>query len=343
MRTIILLYVLPGLFVTLGCAESARESAREAVFYTARDSVTAAIPEPAAAPLAPDFEAPGLASAGMMGMMSQATPPAFPGADQAAFPGADQPAPAPEGVPRKIIYNADISLVVEDYETTEQRISRLVESSGGYIADLNASGSPGAQRSARWKLRIPVASFEGFLREVLALGELESNRRTTEDVTEQYFDIEARIKNKQVEEQRLIEILEQTTGKLEEVLRVEVELSRVRGEIEQLQGRLRLLANLTSLTTVTIQIRERARFEPPPPVAADFQTQVARSFQGSLDDLRRLGESAVIFAAGWGLWLLVVILPSLLIGLVLLRWALRILLRLILKAWQQSRVSLTRT
>lgn len=341
------------LLVTSGCAESPRSASVTEMLIAPTES-TSPMPDFAytkrfegTTPSGGDVETSGMSGMGMMGMsagtmMAQAASPAFPESNQAAFPADETVTPLPVAADRKIIYNADVSMIVESLDPIEASIAQLVERSRGYIADQNVTGSPGAPRSARWKVRIPVEVFEAFLRDLLALGELETNRRTSEDVTEQYFDLDARVRNKQVEEQRLIEILQETTGKLDEVLQVEAQLSRVRGEIEQFQGRLRLLANLTSLTTVTIQARERVKFEPPPPVVADFRTQVARAFHDSLDELRRLGESLVVFAAAWGLWLVVVVLPTILIGLVILRIMLRVLFRILRKSWQQSRDALTR-
>ena len=131
----------------------------------------------------------------------------------------------------------------------------------------------------RWKLRVPVDQFESLVQKVVALGELERNTRTSQDVTEQFYDIEARIKNKKAEEKSLTKILDERTGKLEDVLKIETELSRVRGEIEQLEGKIRVLENLSSLATLTLSVREREKFEPPRPAVADFPTQVARTWE----------------------------------------------------------------
>ena len=132
--------------------------------------------------------------------------------------------------------------------------------------------------------------------------ELVSRRTSSEDVSDEYFDLEARIKNKQVQEQTLQKILEERSGQLEEVLKVEVELSRVRGEIEQMQGRLRVLQNLSSLATLTLTIRERDRFTPPAPVVADFPTQVSRTFHASLTRLVDVGKALVLFAVAQAPW-----------------------------------------
>ena len=127
----------------------------------------------------------------------------------------------------------------------------------GYLARMEVAGSPGLPRSGRWTARVPGARFEAFLDAVAGLGELVSRKLDSQDVTEEFFDTEARIKAKRVEEARMLKNLEESTGSLKDILEVEHELSRVRGEVEQLEGRLRLLANLTDLTTVTIAIARR--------------------------------------------------------------------------------------
>jgi hypothetical protein len=218
-----------------------------------------------------------------------------------------------EGLKRKIIYRAEIGLTVEDFAKTEPQVERLVQGAGGYIAEMELLGSPGSPRSARWTVRIPVERFEKFVRDIAQLGELEKNQRKSEDVTEKYYDIEARIKNKKVEEERLVKLLADATGKLEEILKVEGELSRVRGEIEQLQGVLRVLQNLTSLTTVTITIQERKDYKPAEPAAPSFGTTVARTFQSSVDNLIAVGKAIVLVAVAIAPWLPIILIAALVV------------------------------
>jgi hypothetical protein len=244
-----------------------------------------------------------------------------------ATPAAIQPeaAPAPAGSPaisRKIIYDAQIDLVVESVDPVAKKVSTLVQQSGGFVAELNVIGSPGSLRSMRWRFRIPVERFDSFVDSILTLGELERNTRTSQDVTEQYYDIEARIKNKKVEEQTLTKILQERSGKLEDVLKIEVELSRVRGEIEQLEGKIRVLENLSSLATLTLNVREREKFEPPPPVVADFPTQVGRAWSSSLLSVVNFGKAVVLWAVSWAVWVPIVLVGGLLAW-VLLRWLFR--------------------
>jgi hypothetical protein len=233
---------------------------------------------------------------------------------------------ASPSTPRRIIYNADISLVVEDFSRAQSEIPALVQKAHGYIGEQDLLGSPGSRRSARWKVRVPVEAFESFLAEIAELGELERNSRTSQDITEQFADLDARVKNKKVEEERLQKILQENTGKIEDVLKVESELSRVRGEIEQSEGRLRLLDNLSTLTTVAITVNEREKFQPAPPVAASFPVRVSRAFNDSWRALIETGESLALWFVAVLPWLPLYLISGIVaffLGRWLLRWVVR--------------------
>jgi hypothetical protein len=205
--------------------------------------------------------------------------------------------------PRKIIYTAEVDLVVENLSKGAQELARLVRESGGYIADTNISGQSGSQRSGTWKARVPVERYDAFMADAARLGEVRSIRSSSQDVTAEYTDVAARIANKQIEERRLRRHLEASTGKLSEILQVERELSRVRGEVEQAQGRIRVLANLSSLTTVTLTLSEIKNYVPPSPPT--FATQVGRQFSGSVSALREFAKGILLFLVALAPWLVV--------------------------------------
>jgi hypothetical protein len=305
------------LLPVLGCgAESARESAVKSARYAAE-----AAPPPAAKSVAPargdvlnyGTSATSMLGAGMMDGMSGV----------AAQPPADKPA-----LSRKIIYDGQVELVVKDVDATAKKVVTFVQEAHGYIAEQGTTGAPGSQRSMRWKLRVPVDQFEALVQKVVELGELVQNSRTSQDVTEQFYDIEARIKNKKAEEKSLTKILDERTGKLEDVLKIETELSRVRGEIEQLEGKIRVLENLSSLATLSLSVREREKFEPPPPTVADFPTQVARTWERSLHALVDLGKGVILWAVDWVLWIPLLVVGAL-FAWIIVRWLIRRLPRLI--------------
>jgi hypothetical protein len=205
-------------------------------------------------------------------------------------------------ISRKIIYNTEIDLVPENLSAAERELRRLVKSYGGYVADTEVSGQPGASRQGEWTLRVPVDRFETFVSEVARLGELQRIHTDSQDVTEDYYDSGARLANKRVEEQRLLFHLRASTGKLQEILQVEHELTRVREEIEQLQGHIQKLGRLSELATVKVQMHEVKEYVPPK--AAGFGDQVGRTFHDSLAALRAAAQGAVLFIVALLPWLI---------------------------------------
>jgi Domain of unknown function (DUF4349) len=228
---------------------------------------------------------------------------------------APAPARAP-AVPRKIIYDARIELLVDSLTTAEQAVLKLIKDHDGFLAESDQSSVTSTQRRATWRVRVPVDRFEVFLAEVTRLGEVRQNHLGSQDVTEEYFDVDARIHNKQEVEKRLLKHLSESTGKLEDILAVERELSRVRGEVEQMQGRIRFLANRTALSTITVEAMEWKDYKPP--VAAAFQTQLGRTFFNSVDNLSAFGKAILMVTVALLPWL-----PLILLGALITRWLIR--------------------
>lgn len=229
------------------------------------------------------------------------------------------PADAPQGaadvptpIARKIIYNGSVALIVPDLSAAESRLVALVEAEQGYVSETNISGSPGSQRSGTWTLRVPSDRFASFMAAVSRLGELQSTRTDSQDVTQEFYDLEARISVKTEEEKRLIKILDEASGKLKDILEIEKELSRVRSEIEQMQGRLRYLSHQTSLSTVTVQMTEIKDYEPP--VAPTLGQRIGRTFSGSLEDLVAFLEAVVLAMVALTPWLVLILPGGLLVG-----------------------------
>jgi Domain of unknown function (DUF4349) len=204
-------------------------------------------------------------------------------------------------VARKIIYDAKLDLIVESLNGLEPSILDLVKRNGGFLAESDLATQVSTQRTATWRVRVPVDHFDAFVSQVSRLGEVRTSHLGSQDVTEEFFDLEARIRNKQEEEKRLLKHLADSTGKLEDILKVESELTRVRGEVEQMQGRLRFLANRADLSTVTITATELKDYTPPQPVS--LAAQIHTTFFGSLDALTAFGKSLLLIVIALVPWL----------------------------------------
>jgi hypothetical protein len=198
----------------------------------------------------------------------------------------------PAAIARKIIYIGSVNLRVENLDEGEAALESLVKEFKGYLGGADKRGRPGTARTGTWTIRVPSSSFNSFMKSVAGLGELEESSRTAQDVTEEYVDIEARLKNKKTEEARIAKLLAEATGKLTDVLQVEKELSRVRGEVEQIEGRLRFLANQVELSTLTVSMSEVKGYVPQGEPSVG--TRVARSFSGSVEAMKEFGISALV-------------------------------------------------
>jgi uncharacterized coiled-coil protein SlyX len=223
----------------------------------------------------------------------------------------DGPQSVTLGLPRKIIYEAEITLTVQEFFASEIAVTKLVKQYGGYFADAYVDRTYGQQLSGRWRIRIPVAQFDPFLEAVSRLGVPESRHQTAQDVTEEFVDLEARISNKKRLEKRIVELLSSSSGKIKDVIEVERELARVRGEIEQSEGRLRYLTDRTEFTTVVVSTREVRDYVPPE--TPSFLTRMRQTLGHSLLSLRDFGEYvliATVFMLPWMAVLGVVLGPA---------------------------------
>ncbi len=212
-----------------------------------------------------------------------------------------------EDFKRRIVRTGEMELHVEDFSQVPSTVSELVNKYTGYIASSNVTGSTGSTRHGTWTLRVPSERFEEFLDELEHSGELQSRHTNSREVTTEYYDVASRIRNQQSEEERLLKHLEGSTGRLDDILTVEREITRVRGQLELLQGRMRMLEDVTSLSTVTLTVREILAFTPAESPA--FATRVSRTFETTKANLTATGQAIVIFLIGFGPWIIILVVP----------------------------------
>ncbi len=195
---------------------------------------------------------------------------------------------------RKIIMNGSYSLRVADARGAVEQLRTLTAATGGYVAEatLNRDGS-GTWRG-RLVLRIPVAGFPGAVQQLGQIGEVESERQWSQDVTEQYMDLEQRVAILQEHEQRLRELAARAAT-FDDWNKVTGQINETRTQIENGLGRLKLLTNQVDYAILEVQVWQPSPAELPlPRETGALLGQVQQAFVYSTRHLGSLGRRAVV-------------------------------------------------
>lgn len=153
---------------------------------------------------------------------------------------------------RMLIWKANLSIQVWNVSNTVSVATALAERQGGFVERKSDSG----EESASLTLRIPSKRFKTALASFEMLGTVTYRNIEGEDVTEQYIDVEARLKNKIVLRDRLKELLEKATA-VKDVLAIETELNRIQADIDSMEGRIKSLKGQVDFTTITLSLERR--------------------------------------------------------------------------------------
>jgi len=184
---------------------------------------------------------------------------------------------------RKIIRNAELSLETDSPEQTQQSITSIAENNGGFVVESQQSSSD-VRSSTRdivsMSVRVPAQKFGDVLDQI---------RRTSkrvvfetvkgDDVTEEFIDVEARLKAKKALEQQFVEIMKRANS-VQDALNVQSELAGVRAEIEKIEGRKRFLENQANLSTIKMKLQSPVAFAAS---SSGFSEKLGQSFGTGFD------------------------------------------------------------
>lgn len=216
------------------------------------------------------------------------------------------------GVDRKVVYNARLDLEVEDVDAAVDHVQRMATSLGGGLmnASVRDEGQGGERRRvADVTVRVPASAHADALSQLRRLASrVRTETAQSSDVTEEYADLQARLRNLQATEARYLELLGQARN-IGEVLQVQDRLNSVRLEIERIQGRINLLDRLAEMATITVHLE-------PPAAAAETPWHpgdvAANAWEALRAIMQGLATAAIYFAIAGG-WLAVLLALGLLV------------------------------
>jgi len=213
---------------------------------TLKSSVT--WPEPAPPPIAPTE-----ASTAMYDTLAT---PAQPKATASVVNGALTNPTGPSPAAPMIARTVSLAIQVKDVAGSRQALDAILAAYQGYAAELTINTPEGSARSFSASLRIPAPMLSAALTDLRGLGRVQNETQAGEEVTQQHADLLARLNNARETEKRLLAILQQRTGKVEEVLQVEEQISNTRGEIERMEAEQKALEHRVDFATVQLQLAE---------------------------------------------------------------------------------------
>lgn len=215
---------------------------------------------------------------------------------------------------RMITYQVTMTIAVKEFDEAKTELLSIVDQAGGYVASASVAAAAGGAQRGDLTLKVPAAQLSQVLERIRALGRVTLEKLSTEEVTDQVVDLEARLRNSRATEQRLIEVLRSRTGKVADILEVEREISRTRQEIERMEAQRKNLLQRVEMATIQVRLTEEFKAElMPAPVGTwthlrnalvDGYGNFLASFLGLVVFLARYGLTLLFWGGlGWLVWL----------------------------------------
>ncbi|BBH21234.1 hypothetical protein Back11_25790 [Paenibacillus baekrokdamisoli] len=201
------------------------------------------------------------------------------------------------GMNRKLIYRSNVAMQVDDYAKAQTLLKNIIHLSGGYLLKFDDKKTS-AELGGTYTIKVPSSGFDSFLTalEKLKGSSYESSIEGT-DVTEEYVDLESRMKARQVVEARLLSFMEKAV-KTDELLKISNELGDVQTEIERIKGRMRYLDKNVAYSTIELRMYQQTVTEVP--VVKEEKTGFLQSLQNALS-----GSANVVYAFIQGVFIFI--------------------------------------
>jgi len=221
----------------------------------------------------------------------------------------DESAADPLSLDRKVVQNASLSLKVPAVTQTADQIIALCGAKGGYTVSSRIYRE-NDRVSGRLTIKVPQTVLLEVIDAIKSFGEVTDKVISTQDVTEEFYDAQARLKVLEAKEARLLGLMDRAAN-IAEIISVENELSKTRGEIEVLSGRLQLLANATQYSLININLAEGGAGTLQAPQGT--WGKAWQSLVGSLNGVINFGSNTLVFLFAAIPWLVMAALLVLLV------------------------------
>ena len=192
-------------------------------------------------------------------------------------------------IKRKIIKTAEVRMEVKNLAKSSKDVQALVERYNGFVSNLNMANS-NYELSAQISLKVPAKDFQTLLDSIKKQAIfLNYERIHTDDVTEEYVDIQTRLKTKKEVRDRYIDILRNKAKNVKDILMAEDKIRVIQEEIEAAEGRLKFLSTNVSLSTVSVELYQKIEYKPNPETYSNsFWNRLGRSFKNGLEFFEEL-------------------------------------------------------
>jgi len=172
---------------------------------------------------------------------------------------------------RKMIYRGYMELEVKKGEFGEKfdEIANIAKAVGGFVSNTDSSAYGDKLAMGKITIRVPVDSFDSVIEQIKKLGNVKNLNTNVQEVTQEYVDLESRLKHFQAQEEILLKMMKESET-VEDSIEVQRELSRVQEQIEIIKGRLRYLDEQISLSTITVFVTEPSVKPQPEPITWGF-------------------------------------------------------------------------
>jgi len=153
---------------------------------------------------------------------------------------------------KQVISQASVSLNVSNVSTALNQVETMAQNLGGSVDNMNSSGAQN-QQQANVTIRVPANQFLTALNQLQGMGTVESQNINSQDVTQQYIDLQAQLTSAQLEEQSLQAILAKATTVSDEIA-IQDQLTQVIAQVENLQGQINYMQNQVAMSTITVNL-----------------------------------------------------------------------------------------